>query len=416
MKYSFPFRLVLLCGVAWCPVSPLFAGVPIRVATFNVSLYGESQGALLSRLQNESDPQICAIAEIIQRIRPDILFLNEFDYVDPSEAPPGAGPLTLLQNNYLAKGQNRSGSPGGAAEPIEYPYSFVAPSNTGIHSGYDLDRNGRVDPKTGSGDYGGDSWGFGRFPGQYGMAVLSRYPIDAAKARTFRGFLWKDMPGALLPDNDETPEPDDWYPPEVLERFPLSSKSHWDVPVKVNGQTIHLLASHPTPPVYDGPEDRNGRRNHDEIRFFADYIGPKEDAVYIYDDTGNHGGLARGASFVVVGDLNSDPPRRRRLGGHPASAGEPASPLGADSLLARWGRAGYPTGWSQRRPAGRSAPRYGRPTRPRRPGQPEVRLRVALRRLCRFGMRGVLAKRIGPSFRPGGSVPIPWLRPPAGVG
>ena len=56
--------------------------------------------------------------------------------------------------------------------------------------------------------------------------------------------------------------------------FRLSSKSHWDVPIKVNGEIVHVLAAHPTPPVFDGPEDRNGLRNHDEIRFWDDYVTP----------------------------------------------------------------------------------------------------------------------------------------------
>ena len=54
--------------------------------------------------------------------------------------------------------------------------------------------------------------------------------------------------------------------------LPLSSKSHWDVPVRIGNVTLHLLASHPTPPAFDGAEDRNGRRNHDEIRFWSDYL------------------------------------------------------------------------------------------------------------------------------------------------
>jgi hypothetical protein len=65
-----------------------------------------------------------------------------------------------------------------------------------------------------------------------------------------------------------------------------------------------VLASHPTPPVFDGPEDRNGRRNHDEIRFWADYLSDGEIAAYIYDDTGGRGGLAA-ERFVVLGDLNA---------------------------------------------------------------------------------------------------------------
>jgi hypothetical protein len=55
--------------------------------------------------------------------------------------------------------------------------------------------------------------------------------------------------------------------------------------VKVGGKTIHVLASHPTPPTFDGAEDRNGKRNHDEIRFWRDYISEKT-SNYIYDDKG----------------------------------------------------------------------------------------------------------------------------------
>ncbi len=71
----------------------------------------------------------------------------------------------------------------------------------------------------------------------------------------------------------------------------LSSKSHWDIPININGKEIHILASHPTPPVFDGPENRNGNRNHDEIRFWRDYIDNTQ-ANYIYDDGGKKGGLS----------------------------------------------------------------------------------------------------------------------------
>lgn len=69
---------------------------------------------------------------------------------------------------------------------------------------------------------------------------------------------------------------------------------------------MHLLASHPTPPVFDGPEDRNGLRNHDEIRLRADYVTPGA-ADYPYDDAGRLGGLAAGSRFVIAGDQNADP-------------------------------------------------------------------------------------------------------------
>lgn len=115
------------------------------------------------------------------------------------------------------------------------------------------------------------------------------------------------MPGALLPDNPTTPEPADWYSPEELDIFRLSSKSHWDVPIQIGGKVVHFLVSHPTPPVFDGPEDRNGTRNFDEIRFWADYISPGNRSDYIYDDESQYGGLKPGSLFVIAGDQNSDP-------------------------------------------------------------------------------------------------------------
>ncbi|WP_035812544.1 endonuclease/exonuclease/phosphatase family protein [Jiangella gansuensis] len=250
----------------------------VRVATYNLSLNRAAEGQLERDLSTGDDAQARAVAEVIQRTRPDIVLLNEFDYV------PGGVAADLFRDNYLEVGQ-------GGADPVEYPYAYVAPSNTGVPSGFDLNNDGTV----GGGD---DAFGFGLFPGQYGMAVLSRYPILEDDVRTFQHFLWKDMPGALLPPG--------WFSPEELEVVRLSSKSHWDVPVQVGRRVVHVLASHPTPPTFDGPEDRNGRRNHDEIRFWADYVAPGR-ASYIYDDDGVRGGLKPGSAFVILGDQNSDP-------------------------------------------------------------------------------------------------------------
>lgn len=259
---------------------------PVRFATFNASLNRFNAGDLVNELSTPGSAQPDVIAEIIQRVRPDVLLINEFDYDE------GGLAAQYFQDNYLSV-------PHGDAQPIEYPYYFVAPSNTGIPSGFDLNNNGVI----GGPD---DAYGFGFFPGQYGMVVYSMFPIDYENIRTFQMFLWKDMPGALLPDDPATPEPADWYSPEELEVFRLSSKSHWDIPILIGGKTVHFLTSHPTPPVFDGPEDRNGRRNYDEIRFWADYISPTRSG-YIYDDDGNAGGLESGAMFVIAGDLNSDP-------------------------------------------------------------------------------------------------------------
>nr|BFF19813.1 endonuclease/exonuclease/phosphatase family protein [Promicromonospora thailandica] len=227
---------------------------------------------------------------MIQHADPDVVLLNEFDY--SAGADPYAA-ADLFRQNYLEV-------PQGTGEPVEYPYAFVAPVNTGVPSGFDLNNDGTV----GGGD---DALGFGLFPGQYGMLVLSKYPIQHRAVRTFQHFRWQDMPGALLPDDPATPAPADWYSAEELAVLPLSSKSHWDVPVRVGRETVHVLAAHPTPPSFDGAEDRNGLRNHDEIRFWADYVRGGRQARYLYDDAGRRGGLRPGSSFVVAGDYNADP-------------------------------------------------------------------------------------------------------------
>ncbi|MBN3938522.1 phytase [Nostoc sp. NMS9] len=263
----------------------------IRFSQFNASLNRNAEGQLVSDLSTLDNAQAKAVAEIIQRHNPDVLLINEFDYSPEA--------VQLFRQNYLAVSQN-------GTTPVDYPYFYIAPSNTGIASGLDLNNDGTAVTTTGTAGYGDDAFGFGNFPGQYGLLLLSKYPIDTANIRTFQNFLWKDMPNALLPDESTTPQPNDWYSEEELAVLRLSSKSHWDVPIQVNGETIHILASHPTPPTFDGAEDRNGKRNHDEIRFWADYITPGN-ANYIYDDEGKIGGIDPGSSFVIVGDQNADP-------------------------------------------------------------------------------------------------------------
>ena len=61
---------------------------------------------------------------------------------------------------------------------------------------------------------------------------------------------------------------------------------------------------HPTPPVFDGAEDRNGKRNHDEIRLMADYLTPNK-GDYISDDNDNEAGLDSHSRFVLLGDFNA---------------------------------------------------------------------------------------------------------------
>lgn len=269
----------------------------IRVATFNIQ---ELSAERLGRVDAEgagADPAARAAAAIVQRLRPDLLVLNEIDF-DHQAADPAAN-ARLFADRYLARGE----------ASIDYPHAFSAPPNTGLPTGLDLDRDGLAagPAERGSREYGDDSFGFGTYPGQYGMALLSRYRIDRQAVRTFQRFLWRDLPGNHLPAG--------YYGPEAVEILRLSSKSHWDVPVAIGGRRLHLWISHPTPPAFDGSEDRNGRRNFDEIGFWVDYL---EDSPALYDDDGRRGGYAAGEPFVIAGDLNADPDATADYDGSPA--------------------------------------------------------------------------------------------------
>ena len=224
------------------------------------------------------------------------------------------------------------------------------------------------------------------------------------------------MPGALLPDDPATAAPADWYSPEILEVFRLSSKSHWDVPVRVGRRTVHVLASHPTPPTFDGPEDRNGTRNHDEIRFWADYVTPGA-GRYIYDDEGRRGGLRPGSRFVIMGDQNADPLDGDSVGQainqlldsrwirdpKPTSAGAvEAARLQGGANLTHRGNPAYDTADFNDNPApGNLRADYVLPSR--------WGLKVT-------GLGRVLAGPQRPAVPAHRGVPVPDQRPPAGLG
>ncbi len=272
----------------------------IKVATFNVSMEATNYPAknqdpgpqVLERVsQSGTHPQVRNIAEIIQRVAPDIILLNEFDYIaDKSKG------VNAFVKNYLNQPQSGQSA-------IDYPYTYVGPVNTGKPSPFDLDNNGK---KT---QFGGDAYGYGLYPGQYGMVLLSKYPIDEKAIRTFQHFKWHAMPQARVPhippqSTEENQSAIPWYNDEEWAAFPLSSKSHWDIPVQIGEHTVHILAMHPTPPNFDGDEDRNGKRNADEIRLMADYLTPDK-GMYITDDKGEHVSMTPDARFVLVGDFNA---------------------------------------------------------------------------------------------------------------
>lgn len=259
----------------------------LRIAQFNIALFRDKPGQLLSESRFPNSTQLQLIAATLQHIDADLVLLNEIDYDATCET------YTNINKHYFQVPQTQYFSESG----LDFPHVYAPPSNTGLLSGVDINKDGKVALPT-------DAFGYGVFEGQYAFVLFSKYPIMKDDIRTFQRFLWKNMPGNRIPDRVFTDE--------VIDVFRLSSKNHADIPVLLpSGRVVHVLASHPTPPGFDSAADENGRRNADEIRFWADYITPQH-AGYIYDDAGITDGLKSlgnnsDDAFFVVGDQNSDP-------------------------------------------------------------------------------------------------------------
>jgi endonuclease/exonuclease/phosphatase family metal-dependent hydrolase len=262
----------------------------VRIAHFNIREFSLEKINDVDENGAGHNPQLLAAAAIIEEVNPDILLLQEIDH-DYTNVPEGeadlSGPVRHFMKNYLHSGEN----------PSRYEYIFAAPCNTGLLTGIDLDGDGTTAQKSdlGTSTYAADSYGWGTYPGQYSMVLLSRFPFDSSDVRTFQKFLWKDLPGNHLPR--------DYYSQAATEILRLSSKSHWDITVMIGSDRLHMLVSHPTPPVFDGPEDRNGRRNFDEIMFWKLYLNGNQ---LLYDDKNRYGGYEGTDPYIIAGDLNAD--------------------------------------------------------------------------------------------------------------
>ncbi|MEZ5798511.1 MAG: endonuclease/exonuclease/phosphatase family protein [Paracoccaceae bacterium] len=289
--------LAALAALALLPLPA--AAETLRIATWNSDLSRDGPG-LLAKAILDGDPQVAAAVQVIAALDADVLLLTSVDYDRDLAA------LALLADRLAALGR-------------PYPHRFALRPNTGMATGLDLDADGRLaEPE--------DAQGWGRFAGQAGMAILSRLPLDAAGARDFSGFLWADLPGTLMPPGTA---------PAVAAVQRLSTTGHWDVPILTASGPLHLLAFHATPPVFDGPEDRNGRRNHDEAAFWTQMLDgalspapPPAPFVLLGDanlDPADGDGLTDGIARLLAHPALQDPEPRSQHGRHdPGQTGDPA--------------------------------------------------------------------------------------------
>ena len=258
-------KLGVSCGLAlFLAILPAHAD-PIRIASFNAELSRDGPGLLLRDIQRGKDKQIAAVVAVIAQASPDVLALQGFDWDHDGVA------LAAFADLLRAAGS-------------DYRHIYAPRPNSGMATDLDLDGDGRRGGP-------GDAQGYGSFTGRGGIAVLSRFPIITGKVRDFSAVLWRDLPGALLPQYpDGAPYPS----PEALAVQRLSSTGHWVVPIHLpDGSEMTLLTFQAGPPVFDGPEDRNGRRNHDEITFWRVFLA-------------GGFGLTPAKRFVLAGGANLD--------------------------------------------------------------------------------------------------------------
>lgn len=271
---------------------PALAGAEtLRIATFAAPLSRDGPGLLLRDIEKGEDEAILATLAVIKAVGPDLLVLTDFDYDHDQIA------LTAF------------------AKASGFPHAFSLATNAGVPTGRDLDRNGKLGEAR-------DAQGYGRFTGDGGLAVLSHLPfgdgfMDHAPT------LWRDLPGATFPDDMTT---------EVAAIQRLSSTSHWVLPIHAPGGVFDLLVSSHTPPVFDGPEDRNGLRNRDELRLWAKILDDDLPRDFVLAANLNldpmDGEGRREALVTFLADPRLQDPKPRSMGGEiaasPGHSGDPA--------------------------------------------------------------------------------------------
>ncbi|WP_343042643.1 endonuclease/exonuclease/phosphatase family protein [Yoonia ponticola] len=204
-------------------------------------------------MQRGEDPELLAVLAIIAHNAPDLLLLTDIDYDYDALA------LSAL------------------AEALDYPQHFALRPNTGLQTDFDLDGDGRFGDAR-------DAQGYGRFSGDGGMAILSQFAIDATQVTDLSDVFWRDVPNAVLPTTMTS---------EIAAIQRLSTSGHWIVPIDTRIGPVTLLAFAATPPVFDGPEDRNGLRNRDELMIWQHVLDGKYGAAP--------------SNFVLLGNANLDP-------------------------------------------------------------------------------------------------------------
>lgn len=244
-------------------------GQRLRVATFDAGLSSREPGLLAADLAGGQNARAQQVAEVIKRADADVLLLTGFDADEQA--------LATFNNEYL-----KNASSDGPA--VDYRYRYVGPSNLGVASGADLDQDKIVGGP-------GDAWGYGEFPGQGSMVLLSRHPIDIGDIQVLTDQRWAEVPGNRLAEAGLTQT--------ASAAIPVMESGLWDVPLTIAGQKLRVIAVQARP----GSEQLGyaAARHHDELTVIGDWV---DAADYLRDDQG--AAPSNTAPYVVMGELGRD--------------------------------------------------------------------------------------------------------------
>ena len=225
---------------------------------------------------------VAAVIAILAEVAPDVIALQGIDYDLENRAV-----LALIAAL--------------AEAGLELPHFVALRPNTGLPTGLDLNKNGRL------GD-GADAQGYGRFAGQSGMALLSAYPLELVADHSAQ--LWAELPWASFPS--------EYFGRKEAEALRLSHTGHWEVDVLTPSGRVRVLTWSAGAPVFDGPEDRDGLRNRDELRFWEHRLA-EVDGPFVLMGKSNLDPLDGDGLTEAMADLLSNPglqdPRPKSAGG-----------------------------------------------------------------------------------------------------
>lgn len=233
-----------------------------------------------------SNKQLQKVKDIIKQYPIDILSINEMQY--DFKGVPNKNYVTIGEN--IFKLQEILG-----LESLQN--SSFYPANTGLNAKAKADGTYFIRPNDSGARRYADQVNFGTMPGQYSTASLTKFKIINEKIITT--LKWRDFNKSL--DLSKYTGPNGEALPKDMELF---DKNFSDVTLDVNGKELHLITLHTVPAFgFGNKKTPNFQRNADQLRFLKWYVTGSSD---LGDINLRHINPISGASYIIVGDLNTD--------------------------------------------------------------------------------------------------------------